>query len=72
MALIVEMLSNPDLSELLTNLVKCIGEKMPELVTPYADIWSNHLNNSIGTQSENVFNLAQVLHYISNSKACCN
>ena len=44
---------------------------MPEIAAPFAEQWATHLISNIGTQSDTVFNLAQVLHYISQSKPSC-
>ncbi len=71
MAVITQKLEDPELTELLTNLVKCIAETMPEIAAPYAQTWSTNLISRIGTSTDTVFNLSQVLKYITDSRNSC-
>ena len=71
MAVIAEKLDDPELTELLTNLVKCIAENMPEITAPFAQTWSTNLVSRIGTATDTVFNLSQVLKYITESRSAC-
>jgi len=72
MALIGQKLEDLELVELLTNLVKCIAEKMPEIAAPFSETWAKHLISQIGTATDTVFNLSQVLKYITDNKASCD
>jgi len=58
MAEITQKLDDPELTELLTNLVKCVSETMPEIAAPYAETWSKNLISRIGTSTDTVFNLS--------------